>query len=118
MSINMFCGFDEMLEGIKEAYDEVCNSNRRLGEIIDNWNRDAEIQKAEKLAEYYRKHSLHQLSDKEMKSVEQFRNQHYVSCGNGSRYIFELTGTGIGEAISIQCPVCGERKDVTDVENW
>lgn len=53
-----------------------------------------------------------------MKSVEQFRNQHYVSCGNGSRYIFELTGTGIGEAISIQCPVCGERKDVTDVENW
>ncbi len=118
MSISMFCGFDEMLEGIKETYDSVCSDNQRLRETLDNWNRDAEIQKAEKLAEHYRRHSLHHLSDREMKAIEEFRNQHYASCNNGSRYIFELTGTGIGEAISIQCPVCGEQKDVTDVEDW
>ena len=46
MSISMFCGFDEMLEGIKETYDSVCSDNQRLRETLDNWNRDAEIQKA------------------------------------------------------------------------
>jgi hypothetical protein len=86
MSISMFCGFDEMLEGIKETYDSVCSDNQRLRETLDNWNRDAEIQKAEKLAEHYRRHSLHHLSDREMKAIEEFRNQHYASCNNGSRY--------------------------------
>ena len=40
MSISMFCGFDEMLEGIKETYDSVCSDNQRLRETLDNWNRD------------------------------------------------------------------------------
>ena len=55
MSISVFYGFDEMLEGIKETYDSVCSDNQRLRETLDNWNRDAEIQKAEKLAEHYRR---------------------------------------------------------------
>jgi len=58
------------------------------------------------------------LSDKEAKSIAAFRKKHYESCNNAGKFLFELVGTGIGEAISIRCPVCGAEENVTDYSNW
>lgn len=86
--------------------------------MVSEWNKDEEIQKARKSAEYFRGHSLHELSDKEARCVAEFRRAHYESCRNASTFVFELAGSGIGEAISIKCPVCGAEENVTDYESW
>ena len=61
---------------------------------------------------------LAQISDNEKKAERAFRDSHYKSCKNGSKYLYELTGTGIGTAITIKCPVCGEEKNITDYDCW
>lgn len=60
------------------------------------------------------------MSDKEAKSYNEFLERHYKvsGCKNANHYIFDLTGTGIGVAIKVTCPVCGETKDITDFDSW
>ena len=62
--------------------------------------------------------SLCNLTDKEDERINKFRNKHYKKCGNGNKYLYELTGTGIGTIIKITCPICGKQKDVTDSDSW
>lgn len=85
---------------------------------IDKWNKDEEIRRAVEMAKYSCTHSLYQMSDNEQKAERAFRDSHYKSCENGGKYLYELTGTGIGTAITIKCPVCGEEKDITDHDCW
>lgn len=114
----LFKDFDKLLEDIRQEYNRVKARNADLYKQLNEWNKDEEIQKANERAEYYRGHSLHELSDKEAKRIAEFRKSHYASCKNAGTFIFELAGTGIGEAISIKCPVCGTEEDVTDYNNW
>jgi len=65
-----------------------------------------------------KKYSLHELTEKEYERNEKFRNKHYKKCNNGNKYIYTLTGTGIGQCIYITCPICGKGKDITDTESW
>lgn len=81
-------------------------------------SRDDELKKAQEKAMYYRSHSLHELSDNEIKKIRVFRKAHYDSCKNGSTFLFGFTGTGIGEAITIKCPICGKEENVTDYNDW
>ncbi len=110
--------FDSLIAGLKNEYNRIVEENASLREMVAGWNKDDEIVKAKNEAEYYRRHSLHELSDDEVKKISGFRNRHYKSCKNAGTYIFELAGTGIGEAISIKCPVCGQEENVTDYSNW
>ena len=110
--------FFKQLDGIREEYEYVCSIRDKYAQQLDDWNKAEEIQKSRELAEYYRSHSLHMLSDKEAERIKTFRSMHYESCGNGRSFTFELTGTGIGEAITIVCPVCGQKEDVTDLDDW
>lgn len=114
----LFKDFDKLLEDIRQEYNRVKARNADLYKQLNEWNKDEEIQKANERAEYYRSHNLHELSDKEAKRIADFRKAHYVSCKNAGTFIFELADTGIGEAISIKCPVCGAEENVTDYDNW
>jgi len=120
LDLNWFLNkdFDKLLEDIRREYQRVRERNVELQNKLFEWNKDAEIQKANQRADYYRSHSLHELSDKEAKSIAAFRKKHYESCNNAGKFLFELVGTGIGEAISIRCPVCGAEENVTDYSNW
>lgn len=114
----LFKDFDKLLEDIRQEYNRVKANNAELRKQFAEWNKDEEIQKANERAAYYRGHSLHELSDKEAKRIAEFRKAHYASCKNAGTFLFELAGTGIGEAISIKCPVCGTEENVTDYDNW
>ena len=114
----LFKDFDKLLEEIRQEYNRVKAQNADLRKQLSEWNKDEEIQKANELAAFYRGHSLHELSDKAAKRIAEFRKAHYASCKNTGTFLFELTGTGIGEAISIKCPVCGTEENVTDYDNW
>lgn len=114
----LYKDFDKLLEDVRREYNRVKANNVDLHKRLDEWNKDEEIQKANERAAYYRRHSLHELSDKEAKRIAEFRKEHYVSCKNSGTFLFELSGTGIGEAISIKCPVCGAEENVTDYDTW
>lgn len=114
----LFKDFDKLLEDIRQEYNRVKSNNADLRKQLAEWSKEEEIQKANERAAYYRSHSLHELSDKEAKRIAEFRKAHYASCKNAGTYLFELAGTGIGEAISIKCPVCGTEENVTDYDNW
>ena len=63
--------------------------------------------------------SIVELNESLRKKVAEWnKDSHYKSCKNGSKYLYELTGTGIGTAITIKCPVCGEEKNITDYDCW
>lgn len=57
------------------------------------------------------------LSPVEYERAKTFREKHYQSCKN-NRYIYDLEGTGIGTIVKIKCPVCGEEKNITDLDSW
>lgn len=110
--------FKGLLKDVQDEYDFLAELNKSLQKKVAEWNKDEEIQRAVKMTEYCRTHSLCQMSDNEKKAERAFRDSHYKSCKNGSKYLYELTGTGIGTAITIKCPVCGEEKDITDYDCW
>lgn len=110
--------FKKLLQCLQEEFDYVCEEKRRLYQTLTEWNKDDELKRLSKVAEWYRSHSLETLSDNELCAIKEFRKKHYNSCGNGSTYQYELTGTGVGTAVKIRCPKCGEEKEVTDYESW
>lgn len=110
--------FDDLVEEVKQRYDEVSAESMRLRQQLHEWDRDEEIQKVKQLAEEYRKHSLQQLTDVELQRIATFRDKHWQECRNPNKFRYKLTGTGIGTAVKIQCPVCGVEEDVTDLDSW
>lgn len=110
--------FDDLVEEVKQRYDEVSAETMRLRQQLHEWDQDEEIQKVKQLAEEYRKHSLQQLTDVELQRIAAFRDKHWKECRNPNKFRYELTGTGIGTAVKIQCPVCGVEEDVTDLDSW
>lgn len=61
---------------------------------------------------------LHVFHGKEAERYKAFRHYHYVKCNNARHVIVLLSGTGLGEAIRVKCPICGEEKDITDCDAW
>ena len=110
--------FNGLLKAAQDEYDSLVELNESLRKKVAEWNKDEEIRKAVELAEYNRTHSLCQMSDNEKEAEKAFKDSHYESCKNGGKYLYELTGTGIGTAITIKCPVCGEEKNITDYDCW
>ena len=115
--------FDDLLDKVKQEYH---NMEARLADFVNEmteWNKDEEIQLARYEAKTARENALVILSPIEKQRIEEFRRKHYKTCAqphkmSGSTYIYTITGTGIGEIVEIQCPVCGEKVDITDLESW
>lgn len=62
--------------------------------------------------------SLHKFAGEERERYLAFRHRHYRKCNNPRWYIVDLRSMGIGEGISVKCPVCGQEEDITDVYTW
>jgi len=121
----MYRNFEDIIYSLREAYTGMQAEINVLQETVEEWNKDDEIQKARNDAEWWRKHSLCYLSDKELKRLENFQERHYKKCAEplhskiaGNTYIYDLTGTGIGTIIKVTCPLCGESEDITDTSSW
>lgn len=110
--------FDKLVESIKHEYDNVCAERDELRNRLASWKKDDELRALQSQVDFCRTHSLHALSDVEAERISLFRARHYENCKNAGTYLFELSGTGFGETISIQCPICGKKEDVTDTESW
>ncbi len=106
------------MKAAQDEYDSIVELNESLRKKVAEWNKDEEIRKAVELAEYNRTppYARYQITRRKQKRA--FRDSHYKSCKNGSKYLYELTGTGIGTAITIKCPGCGEEKNITDYDCW
>ena len=67
--------------------------------------------------------SLAIFSDLEMERYEKFYQNHFKLHNNG-RYkkdpgiTVHMVGTGIGTCYTLECPVCHETEDITDVSSW
>lgn len=112
---------EELLSKIEDLYYREVNSTARWQKKYQEYDRDKEIQSLKETIDRLHNHSLLQLSDKELEANRAFRYEHYTRHGGGkalSTYIYTLTGTGIGTVITVKCPVCGEEKDITDIESW
>lgn len=81
--------FKGLLKAAQDEYDSLVELNESLRKKVAEWNKDEEIRKAVELAEYNRTHSLCQISDNEKKAERAFRDSHYKSCKNGSKYLVQ-----------------------------
>ena len=79
--------------------------------------KDEVVERLNKELERYRNNSLQVLSDKEMLQFKEFKHSHYKSCGTSDTWVL-LSPTGIGTAIKLKCPKCGEELDITDCDHW
>ncbi len=62
--------------------------------------------------------SLHEFVGKEREKYEAFRKHHFAYCDNPGDYDFSIRESGLGQAIKIKCPICGEESDITDTSMW
>jgi hypothetical protein len=68
-------------------------------------------------------HSLAIFSDLEQERYRAFINKHY-QLHNNDKYkksdgiTIHMVGTGIGTCYTLECPVCHETEDITDVASW
>ena len=118
--LNAYMGFDvkKALDSVLTEYERVCEQNRRLMKTVEDFRKEDEIREAREHVEEIQKRSLHLLSTQELIDYRDFRQTHYNSCKNASEYIIMLSGTGLGEAITVKCPVCGMSRDITDISSW
>lgn len=105
---------ENMIDYINFCTEEVEKYKKKLNE----YNKDEEIQKLNNKILKLKEHSLFDMTDRELAEEKAFRARHYKNCKNGSTFVYELTGTGIGTCIKITCPVCKKSKDITDVTGW
>ena len=118
--------FDKTIEKLKVSYEYMKEKVKKMQETLDEWNKDEEIQKLKEEKKYITNHCLlGGLSDKELADIKAFQKKHYETCcGNGkykskgNTWRYEISGTGLGHIIKIQCPECNEWLDVTDIDNW
>ena len=101
----------DLLQKDKEAYRKDYINVRQ--EVY----KDEVVERLNKELERYRNNSLQLLSDKEMLQFKEFKHSHYKSCGISDVWVL-LSPTGIGTAIKLKCPKCGEELDITDCDHW
>ena len=101
----------DLLQKDKEDYrKDYINAKQEIykDEVVERLNEELER---------YRNNSLQVLSDKEMLQFKEFKHNHYKSCGTSDVWVL-LSPTGIGTAIKLKCPKCGEELDITDCDHW
>lgn len=109
---------EKLLGSVQAEYDRQVSAAEYFRKKCEEFNKDDEIKQLETRLDEMRRLSLHVMNDEEYVSNAEFRAAHYMKCRNGSTFCYTLSGTGIGTAISVKCPVCGEEKDITDFGNW
>lgn len=106
--------FSELLSRLQNMFDSVREENSELYKNLAEFNKEDTIQEWQAKYAHLHSHSLHVMSDNELSSYTKFRAQHSVSCRNDNTFIVTLSGTDVGEAIEVACPVCGRKQNITD----
>jgi 3-methyladenine DNA glycosylase Tag len=109
---------EQLMEKITEQVQELRDDNARLRKRLKEYDQAEEIKSRDAEINSLHERSLMMLSEKERNAQKAFRERHYASCKNGGHYVYDLVGTGVGTAISIKCPVCGEEENITDYDCW
>ena len=106
---------------IHDAREEACAARKKAAMNREEIRREfeAEIEGLEAQLN----NSLAIFSDLEMERYEKFYQKHFKLHNNG-RYkkdpgiTFHMIGTGVGMCYTIECPICHEKEDITDVSSW
>lgn len=115
----------QSLNSIKQAVNYLVRDNKALRATLNKYNKDVEIKakdveikaKDDEIRSIQQR-SISVLSPAEYERDKEFRERHYQICKNGSHFIYDLQGTGIGTVVKIRCPVCGVEEDITDTSCW
>ena len=108
---------DDMLKQLKDYIDLLKEDKEAYAKKLREYNKDEEIVKLKKEIERLHDNSIYICIGNEKEMYNEFKTKHYKSCGT-SNTIIELTPTGIGTAIKVKCPICGEAGDITDTNCW
>lgn len=110
--------FDEAIQNVIECYSTMVEERNYFQKKYSDYHKDEEIKKLEEENKSLSSHSLHIFTDKELELEESFRKEHFVKCANAGSFNYELEYTGIGTAINIVCPKCGQKLDLTEYGSW
>ena len=108
----------QSLNSIKQAANYLMRDNKALRATSNKYNKDVEIKAKDDEIRSIQQRSISVLSPVEYERDKEFRERHYQICKNGSHFIYDLQGTGIGTVVKIRCPVCGVEEDITDTSCW
>lgn len=108
----------QSLNSIKQAANYLMRDNKALRATLNKYNKDVEIKAKDDEIQSIQQRSISVLSPVEYERDKEFRERHYQICKNGSHFIYDLQGTGIGTVVKIRCPVCGVEEDITDTSCW
>lgn len=108
----------QSLNSIKQVANYLMRDNKALRATLNKYNKDVEIKAKDDEIRSIQQRSISVLSPVEYERDKEFRERHYQICKNGSHFIYDLQGTGIGTVVKIRCPVCGVEEDITDTSCW
>ena len=109
---------EKLLSSVQKEYERQVEETEYYRKKYEEFRKDTEIQMLESEIKDIRRRSLLLMSEAEYSANRRFMNHHYEKCGNGNTFQYELHGTGVGIAIRVKCPVCGEQEDITDTDSW
>ena len=107
---------DELTRGI-----EALKAENTYLRTVARANREEIRKEFEAKLDYYEdelNRSWMTLSSLEDERLRKFRDKHYQLHQQDNGFIAHIFGTGIGTCYKIECPICHEVEDITDVSNW
>lgn len=112
--------FEKALSNLQECFWELHQENTQLRAAAAKTKN--EVRKDfEKEIDILNKHLSRAwmvLSPVEDERLRQFRDRHYQLHKKDNGFIAHISGTGIGTCYKIECPICHESEDITDVSDW
>lgn len=57
-------------------------------------------------------------SEKEAEAYHSFWQKHFTMHGKSQGMMLHMTGTGIGTAYEVICPICNAKENITDYDCW
>lgn len=109
-------GYEALRADMDLFIKDLMERNKELSARLAAYSEAEEVKKLKEKVEYYQRHSLHVLTDKEYKDAQAFREYHWDVCKGNTAYI--LSGTGVGTAVAIKCTKCGKEENITEYDNW
>ena len=106
-------------------YKEVQNDPITIVDLSDDFKNTLERVKAKRNKERVKESKSEEINftlnpnevDEYNKFIEEHKNCK-CSATIGGKISIIFTPTGLGDAKSVKCNVCGEEKEITDVSNW
>lgn len=116
--------FEVNMDAVRQSFDRMVERADIYIKRLAEYNKDEEIAERDKEIEELNESALFFLTKRQREDLHAFKRHHqeihdipdYSVTGN--TYLYRVTDTGLGECISIICPVCNEELDVTDFSTW